>query len=128
MSLLEELAAVPERVATAHGALEHDLLGRYTGIDIVLKSRLHHSIVQRRLTPRLDLVTPNLEKVLSSSFAQWFPKPKGTEWVDFQPYQDFSKITARFTAETLVSPDFSNDPTWLNISVEYTENCKSLGV
>lgn len=121
-SLLEELAAVPGRLATAHGALEHDLLGRYTGLDIVLKTRLHHSIVQRRLTPRLGLVTPQLEKALSDSFNQWFPNLEENTWTKFQPYQLLGKVTARFTAEALVNPEFSNDPMWLEIAVQYTEN------
>ncbi|KAI0903464.1 cytochrome P450 [Ustulina deusta] len=121
-SMLEELAALPDRVATAHGALEHDLLGRYTGLDIVLKTRLHHTIVQRRLTTRLKDVIPNMEKALTTAFNDWFPKPKNDNWTNFQPYQDISKIMARFTAEVLVSPEFSDNPVWLEIAVQYTEN------
>jgi hypothetical protein len=124
-SLLEEISSIPERIATAHGALAHDLVSRYTGLNIVLQTRLHHSVVQRKLTPRLGLVTPNLEKALTTSFQKWFPRPEGGSWVPFQPYQIIGKITARFTSEALVSPEFSSDPAWLDIAVKYTENRKS---
>ncbi|KAI8966714.1 hypothetical protein F5Y11DRAFT_824 [Daldinia sp. FL1419] len=63
-SLVEELAGLPTTVASPHGALEHDLLGSYTGLDVILESRLHHSIVQRRFMPRLGLITAVLKRSL----------------------------------------------------------------
>ncbi|KAI1761977.1 cytochrome P450 [Hypoxylon sp. FL1150] len=118
--LLEELAGLPATVASPHGALEHDLLGTYTGLNVILDSRLHHSIVQRKLTPRLNLITPRLEKEIN-----WQVKvlaPSGGEWAEFQPYDVFGKIAARLTAHAIVGPAFCNDPVWLDIAINYTEN------
>ncbi|KAI2627380.1 putative cytochrome P450 [Hypomontagnella submonticulosa] len=120
-SLVEELASLPVSVASPHGALEHDLLGSYTGLDVILESRLHHSIVQRKLTPRLSVITPRLERELSSLFKQVFPSAVG-KWVEFQPYQVFGKLAARLTAHAIVGPAFCDDPVWLDIAVNYTEN------
>ncbi|KAI0847851.1 putative cytochrome P450 [Daldinia vernicosa] len=120
-SLVEELATLPSTVASPHGALEHDLLGSYTGLDVILESRLHHSIVQRRLTPRLGLITPRLEKELIPLFEELLPPSKG-EWIEFQPYQVFCQLAARLTAHAIVGPAFCNDPVWLDIAINYTEN------
>ncbi|KAK8123379.1 hypothetical protein PG999_003297 [Apiospora kogelbergensis] len=97
-SLLEELSVLPSNVASPHGALEHDLLGSYTGLNLILESRIHHSIVQRKLTPRLSLLTPALEAELRFALQESFPKLQHDNWAEFQPYQIFGKISARLTA------------------------------
>jgi cytochrome P450 len=121
--LLEELSALPPTIASPHGALEHDLVGRYTGLNLILESRIHHSIVQRKLTPRLPRLVPALEEELSFAFEEHFPLlPEEGEWIEFQPYQVFAKVSARLTARALVGKAFCRDPTWLNVAFEYTEN------
>lgn len=122
-SLLEELSVLPSNVASPHGALEHDLLGSYTGLNLILESRIHHSIVQRKLTPRLSLLTPALEAELRFALQESFPKLQHDNWAEFQPYQIFGKISARLTARALVGPGFCRDPRWLEVAFQYTENC-----
>ena len=123
LSLLNELSSLPSSIASPHGALEHDLLGAYTGLNLILESRLHHTIVQRKLTPRLDLLAPHLEDELTSAFGDFFPNCD--DWAEFKPYQIFAKVSARLSARALVGPHYCRDPTWLDISVNYTENRKS---
>jgi len=120
--LLDELSHLPSTIASPHGALEHDLLGPYTGLNLILESRLHHSIVQRKLTPRLGLLTPGLENELLLAFEEYFPACD--YWTEFQPYQVFGKVSARLSARALVGPSLCCDPTWLDISVNYTESCE----
>jgi ent-kaurene oxidase len=122
LSLLEEYSTLPPQVASPHGALERDLLGRYTGLDIVLESRLNHWIVQRRLTPRLKLLVPALELELIAAVDEHVPTSEN--WVEFEPYQAFGKVAAKLAARAIVGLEFCYDPTWLDVSVNYTENCK----
>ena len=122
LSLIEELSSLPTTIASPNGALEHDLLGSYTGLNLILESRLHHSIVQRKLTPRLNLLTPRLEEELRSAFEDYFPACD--EWTVFQPYQIFAKVSARLAARALVGPALSRNSIWLDISVNYTDNRK----
>lgn len=61
-SLLEQLSALPGNIASPHGALEHDLLGPHTGLNLILESRLHHSIVQRKLRRDCRFWHPELRK------------------------------------------------------------------
>lgn len=123
LPLLDELSTLPAAIASPHGALEHDLLGKYTGLNVILENRLHHSIIQRKLTPNLGLITPTLEDTLITSFDKYFPK--ASEWVEFQPYQVFAKVAARLSAEAIVGPAFSENPIWLDLAVEYTDSCES---
>jgi ent-kaurene oxidase len=122
LPLLEELSALPVTVANPQAALEHDLLGRYTGLNLILENRLHYSIVQRRLTPRLPLLIPRMEKAVTHAFEESFSQSE--EWTKFQPYQILGGISARVAAEAIVGPEFSGDPTWLGVAVNYTENRK----
>ena len=123
MSEVEELSALPPSIASPHGALEQDLLGRYTGLDIILESRLHFAIVQRKLTPRLSILTPFLQDELTTAFDEFFPACN--EWTEVQPYKIFAKVAARLSARAMVGPRLCRDPLWLDISVNYTENCLS---
>lgn len=123
ISLLDELSNLPPSIASPNGALEHDLLGPYTGLNLILESRLHHSIVQRKLTPRLGVLTPGLEDELKSAFGDYFPACD--DWIEFAPYQLFGKISARLSARALVGTALCRNSTWLDISINYTESCKS---
>jgi ent-kaurene oxidase len=123
LSLLEELSTLPTSVASAQGALEHDLLGQYTGLDMIIENRLHHTIVQRKLTPRMPLLMPRMEEALKEAFTQWFPQITIDDgWVEFQPYQALGRISARIGAEAIVGPEFCKNEGWLDISFNYTES------
>jgi hypothetical protein len=121
-SLLEELSALPSTIASPHSALERDLLRDHTGLDLVMETRMHHTIVQRKLTPRLPTLTPSLERELMVAFEDEFPTCDNR--TKFKPYQVFGKISARLSAQALVGPELCQNSTWLDISVNYTENRK----
>ncbi|KAI1809978.1 cytochrome P450 [Poronia punctata] len=121
LTVLEELAAIPATVASPHGALEQDLLGDFTGLNLILESRIHHSIVQRKLTPRLNVLMPAMEDELRHAWERSFPDV-GHDWTEFQPYQIFGKISASLTARALVGPELCRDEVWLDIAFNYTEN------
>ncbi|RAK90790.1 putative cytochrome P450 [Aspergillus costaricaensis CBS 115574] len=120
ISVLEELAGLPPSVASPHAALEHDLLGAYTGLDIILESRMHHTIVQRKLTPRLPSLTPALQRELVASLDELFPDC--ADWAEIQPFRVLGKVTARLSARAMLGHTFCRNPQWLDISVHYTEN------
>ncbi|KAI1265397.1 cytochrome P450 [Xylariaceae sp. FL1019] len=119
VNTLNELSTLPATVASPHDGLENELMGRYTSISLILDSRLHHSVVQRRLTPRIPVLVPIIEKSLSSAFQDCFPK--SDHWVEMTPYDLFGKISARANAPALVGPAFSKDPEWLDVAFNYTE-------
>ncbi|KAI1776445.1 hypothetical protein F4818DRAFT_380736 [Hypoxylon cercidicola] len=117
--LLAELASLPATVASPQAALGRDLLGHYTGVDQIVENNLHHSIVQRRLTPRIPRLIPAMESAVAAAFERHFPN--SYEWTEIYPSQTIGPISAKVAADALVGPEFSDDPTWLDISVHYTE-------
>ena len=117
-----ELSSLPPSVASPQGALEHDLLGPYTGLNLILESRMHHSIVQRKLTPRLGVLTPGLEQELVSAVKDNFPSC--AEWAEIEPYRLLANVSARLSARALVGPSLSHNQQWLDISINYVENRK----
>lgn len=123
LSVLDELANIPSNIATPNGALEHDLLGQFTGLNLILDSRMHHTIVQRKLTPRLSVITPALENEIVAAFHDYFPKTTADNWTEFEPYQVLGKISARLASRAIVGPAYCRDPVWLDVAFNYTENC-----
>ncbi|KAI0407293.1 cytochrome P450 [Xylaria palmicola] len=119
-NVLDELSALPSTVASPSDAIENDLMGRYTSISLILDSRLQHSIVQRRLTPRIPVLVPMLEKAMKSAFQECFPK--ADDWTEVTPFELFGRISARMNAPALVGPSFSKDPEWLDTALKYTEH------
>ena len=122
VSLLDEVSRLPHHIAEPTPALERDLLGSFTGVDLILESRLHHIIVQRKLTPRLPLLLPRMEEAVRWAFDKYFPQ--GEEWTEFLPYQALARVSARLSAEVIVGPSFCENPEWLHIAIEYTESCE----
>ncbi|KAK3291243.1 cytochrome P450 [Chaetomium fimeti] len=120
IKLLDEVSRIPSHIAESTAALERDLLGSFTGVGLILESRLHHSIVQRKLTPRLPLLLPRMEAAVTSAFEKNFPQ--GEEWTEIQPYKVLSAVSSRLSAEVIVGPSFCENPEWLHIAVEYTES------
>ncbi|KAJ5727075.1 cytochrome P450 [Penicillium malachiteum] len=119
-STLEELSLLPNSIASGNLALEHDLLGPYTGLDMILEHRIHHSIVQRKLTPRLPLLAPALHAELNSAFEERIPPAE--DWTDIQPFLDFGFGVARIASRAIVGPAFCRNPAWINIAVNYTQD------
>ena len=115
------MSSLPSSVVSPHGGLECDLLGSYSGLDFVLENRLHHTIIQRKLTPRLNLIAPLLEKELVSALHDHLPS--SDDWTEFQPYQAFRMVSARLSAAIVTGPEFCHNKDWLNLEVEYVENC-----
>lgn len=50
--------------------------------------------------------------------------PDSETWSVFQPYQDFAKVSARFSAQAITGPAFSHNQKWLKLEVDYVENCE----
>ena len=117
---MRELANLPIHIANPQAALDHDLLGRYTGIDLILEDRLHHTIVQRKLTPNIPLLLPRIEKAAGVTLGSSFPTSE--DWTEIKPYQALSPVAASVSAEALVGPEFSRNNVWLECSLKYTES------
>ncbi|KAI1670823.1 cytochrome P450 monooxygenase [Pyrenophora tritici-repentis] len=121
-SVVQELSTLPPNIADGTKALEHDLMGPYTGLNFILQSRLHHRIVQRKLTPNLGLLTPHLEDELGKAVEDLFPEGANHGWTEVKLYPLLLSLTARTSARAFVGTSFCRDSRWLNSAVNFVED------
>jgi hypothetical protein len=76
-SAIPELSSLPIEVASGIKTLEQYLLEKWTRLHMVIESRLHHKLVQRKLTPNLSLVTPGLEDEVTKAIEEFFSNGHG---------------------------------------------------
>lgn len=119
IDIIDELSALPSTVASPSGALAQDLLGPYTGMDMIVGTRIHHTIVQRKLTPKLGILIPDLEEELVDAFKDYLPACE--DWTEIVPYRLLTQISARLSARAFVGPSFCRNRTWLDVSIYFTE-------
>ncbi|KAI0442762.1 cytochrome P450 [Xylaria telfairii] len=117
-NVLAELSTLPTTIASPTEALVNEF-GKSSVMNLMLHNTLHHSVLQRRLTPKLPVLTPILEKIVTSAYQECFPQ--ADDWVEVIPYSLFKRITAQVTASVLVGPSISQDPEWLDASFDLTE-------
>ncbi|KOS19711.1 Ent-kaurene oxidase [Escovopsis weberi] len=117
--LVEELASLPTRVSDPSASLEAEFLGHLGGFDFIKETNLQRITAQRRLTSRIPLITPSLEKTLSEECRKLLPDSE--EWTEFQPHSVLEQFSARITSEAIVGPKFRTNPTWIDIAIHYTE-------
>ncbi|KAI0444323.1 cytochrome P450 [Xylaria telfairii] len=120
LSLLEELTSLPPTIANPQAALERDLLGHFTGLNMIIESRLHHIIVQRKLTPRIPLLIPRIENSIAQATDKLLPQTE--QWSRIQAYQVLSQVSALSVAHVIVGLAFCDEKKWLDISCNYTES------
>ncbi|KAF2649034.1 putative cytochrome P450 [Lophiostoma macrostomum CBS 122681] len=119
-SVMPELASLPNEIASGIRALERDLLGKWTAIHMIIESRLHHRMVQRKLTPNLSLVTPGIEDEVSSALSDIFPNSE--EWTPVKPYYALLEVTARVVSRVLLGLPVCRNAEWLESATQFTEN------
>lgn len=99
-------------------------MGPYTGLNFILHSRLHHRIVQRKLTPNLAKLSPHLEDELGRAVKDLFPKEADHEWTEVQLYPLLLSMTARISARAFVGTSFCRDQRWLDVTINFVEDRK----
>ncbi|KAI8946163.1 hypothetical protein F4801DRAFT_583704 [Xylaria longipes] len=119
-TLLNELAALPETIASLQPVLSIDLSGYDTGLDWAIKTKLNNITIQRRLTPRLPYLIPQMEETTRTNLDALFPKLD--EWTEIQPFHLLERISTGLVANAIVGPSLRDDPAWVDISLKYTKN------
>jgi hypothetical protein len=120
IEMVDEFTSLPPTIANPSEGLERDLLAPYTGFSVLSESRLHHAVVQRKLTPKLKGLTPLIEDEVTKIFGDVFPACD--EWTEIMPQKLLAQASARLTGRVLVGPEMCRDASWIDISINYTEN------
>jgi len=76
---VDEIRNLPNEIANPTLAHAHNLLGRHTDMNIILRSNLHFRMIQAKLTPSLGALTLPMQDELDYAMEQDFPACDGTE-------------------------------------------------
>ena len=124
LDMIDELAALPDTVATWGGGINHDLLGAYNGIELGTQTRLHRLVVQRKLAPQaVGRLVSDIEDEATAVFEEMFPSHHD-KWVEIEPWTEFRQVSARLASRMLVGRPLCRNPKWIETAIYYTENSK----
>ncbi|KAI4086885.1 MAG: hypothetical protein LQ344_007211 [Seirophora lacunosa] len=112
---VHELRNVPESKLYAFQALADDLVGRYSGIDIMLGSDLNFHAVQNKLTPRIGAFTAVVQDELDFAMEHDFPKCN-----DFNT--SILRIVSRITLRTFVGLPLCRNEELLRLNCQIVEH------
>ncbi|MCJ1245735.1 hypothetical protein MMC30_002939 [Trapelia coarctata] len=118
---VDEIRSLPNEIANPTLAHAHNLLGRHTDMDIILRSNLHFRMIQAKLTPSLGALTQPMQDELNYAMEQDFPACDD-EWVTIQPYHLILGLVARISGRVFVGLPLCRSERWLEISTQFTEN------
>ena len=120
-SYLDELHALPYSIANPTDGHMYNLLGGYTGLDILMTTDIHYRMIRGRLTPNLTPIMNVLDEEIPFGFQHDIPACD-RDWASFNVYHTILKLVARTSARSFVGPEFCRSPEWLEIVTQYTEN------
>lgn len=74
---VNELRNLPNTVASPTLAHVHNLMGRHTNMDVILRNNLHFRTLQEKVTPNLGSVTIPMQEELDYALKCDFPDNEG---------------------------------------------------
>ncbi|KAL2038431.1 hypothetical protein N7G274_008770 [Stereocaulon virgatum] len=117
---VNEMRMLPSTIASPTVAHAHNLMGRHTNMNIILRNNLHFRTLQLKLTPNLSFLTAPMQEELNYAIDKELPNCE--DWVIIKPYHSILKLVARISARIFLGLPLCRDENWLEISTEFTEN------
>lgn len=74
---VNELRNLPNTIASPTLAHVHNLMGRHTNMDVILRNNLHFRTLQEKVTPNLGSVTVPMQEELNHALQYDFPNNEG---------------------------------------------------
>ena len=100
--VVQEVSELPPEIASNISALAFDLVGRWTGLNMLVDARLHHRMIQYKLTPNLAASSKSVEDEVKLAIEAHFPKDTD-EWVEMTPYFTFMRMASRISGRVCKS-------------------------
>lgn len=95
-SVLDELSSLSPDVASNLDALGFDLVGLWTALGTPGGSKLHHTMVQQKLLPKLGDISSIVEEEVVIAVKRNLAV--GKEWTEIKPYQMLLSIVAQVSS------------------------------
>lgn len=120
VSMVEEVRVLSSNIANPTVAHAHNLLGRYTKMNLILRSDLHFRMIQAKLTPALGSLTRPMEEEVKYAMDRYFPSSNNA-WTSIKPYHKVLELVASTSARVFVGLPLCRSKEWLEISTQFTE-------
>ncbi|KAM3067352.1 hypothetical protein ACMFMG_005290 [Clarireedia jacksonii] len=101
-------------------ALAYNVLGEYTGIDILVKSDLHVKVLRNYLTPNMGKVMLNARDELD--YSQEVDIPACEDWQEVDIQNIMRWIVARISARTFIGYPACRNDAWIQTSLDYSRD------
>ncbi|OOQ86347.1 putative cytochrome P450 [Penicillium brasilianum] len=115
----EELRQLPASTLNALEATFSDHVGGYT--TILADSHLHTETIQKKLTPAIGRLIPQIISELDYAFKVELPDCD-ENLVAINSYEVFLRIVTRVGARIFIGDDLCREEKWLKASIDYTKN------
>ncbi|PWY93639.1 cytochrome P450 [Aspergillus sclerotioniger CBS 115572] len=103
-------------------ALFNKGLGSYTGLSIILESRLHIQVIQQRLTPTLATVMGEVKDELEYAFHSGDLPDCLDTWVSVDIHTTLARLISLLSSRVFGGTELSRDEEWLSTSTQYPKN------
>ncbi|KAL8759368.1 MAG: hypothetical protein Q9199_000803 [Rusavskia elegans] len=118
---VEELRSLPEHRLSLRHLQVHNLYGKSTTTDVLLKSDLQAKVLRHRLTPNLqDFVASSLDEIEYSTEKE-LPASQDM-WTPFKINHALLHIVAGVTTRAMSGTQLCRNRHWLSTCIKYTEN------
>ncbi|KAG5978524.1 hypothetical protein E4U55_006093 [Claviceps digitariae] len=105
----------------------NDFAGTYTHGTPFLESDLQNIVIQKKLTPKLALLTKVMQEELDFALYKEMPTMKEHEWIEIDIATIFTRIISRISARVFLGPEDCHDEEWLSTTAEYSKSLFTTG-
>ncbi|POS78831.1 ent-kaurene oxidase [Diaporthe helianthi] len=103
-----------------------DMLGTYTGLDILTTSHLSFGAVQKHFTPKIPQALPNLVDEIAYALPHIIGPCK--TWTPIALNDVMTRVISHITARTWVGRDLARNEEWHKVNLETTSNIFVLAI
>ncbi|KAG6040947.1 hypothetical protein E4U41_006538 [Claviceps citrina] len=100
----------------------NDFAGTYTHGMPFLESDLQNVVIQKKLTPKLAVLTTVMQEELDFALSVEMPNLKENEWTEIDIATILTRIISRISARVFLGPENSRDEEWLTTTTEYSKS------
>lgn len=122
-SAVNEVAALPNELASNLHALEFDLASHFTGLGYLRDAHLHAQFVHRKINSNLPKLAAGIEQEVDRAIEELLDAPTDG-WREVTIYPILTELSSRVSARIMLGKDYATDKKWLGIAQKFTENCK----
>lgn len=117
---VDEIRSLPEDKVSSPQALSDKTLGTYSGVDIILESRLHVHALQQHLTPTLAAVVGVVREELDFAASVDLPACQD-QWVSVDMHATLARLVSRLSSRIFGGTELSRNEEWLTTSIQYPQ-------